>query len=220
MLISGETEDQVSGALRATAQLLRSREDNLLFVLDGDDSFNETLEGGPNLSKFHGMNGLCHGVNGLFHELQQRETDLIALEDQEDFEAMDAYIDQCPQICILINRMHLVMEQLSEDARNRLIGICESSGNLGAIVIGAGKAKDIGDYLCIEALTGLMVNCPDVSDASSSGANYQKGLCIGGKLRNHDGFQQLNDIQKAMLLENGDAAVMDCGTVTRIKVIG
>jgi hypothetical protein len=112
------------------------------------------------------------------------------------------------------------MEQLSEDARNRLISICESSGNLGAIVIGAGKAKDIGDYLCIEALTGLMVNCPDVSDAGSGGANYQKGLCIGGKLLKHDSFQQFSSTQKEMLLENGDAALVDCGTVTRIKVIG
>jgi hypothetical protein len=142
------------------------------------------------------------------------------LEKKEDFEAMEAYVDQCPQICILIYKMHLVMEQLSEDARERLLNICESSSDLGAIVIGAGKATDIGNYMCNEALTILMANCPDFSDASSDGANYQKGLCIGGKLRSHDSFQQLSDTQKAMLLENGDAAVLDCGTVTRIKMIG
>ena len=139
------------------------------------------------------------------------------MEDRGDFKAMEAYAEQCQQVCILINRMHLVMEQLSEDARERLYNMCKLSGASGVIVIGAATAKDIGDYMCTEDLTILMTSCPDTSDAGSGGINYQKGLCVGGKVKIHDSFQQLSDSQKEMLLEDGDAAVMDCGTVTRIK---
>lgn len=217
MLISGETVEQATGALRAMARLLQTKEDNLVLVLDGDGSLGDTLEGGPNLRIHGGMNGLCHGVNGLYYELEQREKDIAALEDRGDFEAMEAYAEQCTQVCILINRMHLVMEQLSEEARKRLYNMCKLSGSSGVIVIGAAAAKDIGDYMCTEDLTILMTSCPDTSDAGSGGINYQKGLCVGGKVKMHDSFQQLSDSQKEMLLEDGDAAVMDCGTVTRIK---
>jgi hypothetical protein len=220
MLISGETIEQATKALKAVAQLLHSREDNQVWILDGDGSLCDILEGAPNLMKFSGMNSLCHGVNSLYYEIEHREQELIALENTEDEVDTVAFAKQYPQICILIHQMHLVMEKLSEDARTHLENLCAGSGNLGVIVIGAAQAADIGSYMCTEKLTILLVNSPDTTDASTGGTNYQKGLCIGGKLRNHDSFQQLSDTQKAMLLENGDAAVLDCGTVTRIKTIG
>ena len=217
MLISGLTVEQATGALRAMARLLLSREDNLVWILDGDGTMGDTLEAAPNLIISHRMNGLSHGVNSLYDEVMQRETDLCELEQNEEFVDPVEFARQYPQICVLINQMHLVVEQLSDPAWERLINLCKSSGNYGVLMIGAAQAEDIGTYMTKEDLTIALVNSPNTNDACTGGENRQKGLCIGGKVKFHDSFQQIGDQQRNMLLEDGDAAVMDCGTATRIK---
>lgn len=222
MLISGMTADQAADSLKAVVRLLLSREDNLVYILDGSNHLHDLQDDSGRLYYAGGMNSLSRAVNVLYEQLKIREDMLCELEDSEDEVDLDAFAKGYPQVCILINQMHCVMEQLSEDGRKRLLGMCTASGSLGVIVVGAASAVDIGMYMCTEDLTIAMVNTPNTSDAHSGGANRQKGLCVGDTLRSHDCFEQkgLSDGQKDLPLEPGDAMVYDCGTVTRIKRIG
>lgn len=222
MLISGESVPQASASLKAMAQLLLSREDNRVWVIDGEGTLAGELGEHPNLFYAGGADDLHRAVKGLHSELVQRDGALKDLEDRDGIVDTEAFARQYPQICILINQMHRVMAQLPEEAAETLELLCTASGSLGAIVIGAAKAADIGRYMCTENLTIALVNSPDTSDARSDGANYQKGFAIGGTIRIHDSFKQtgLTDAQKDAPLQGSDAMVFDCGIYTRIKTIG
>lgn len=221
MLISGQTAGLAAESLKAMAQLLLSREDNLVYILDGDEALRELSGSSNRLLHADGLNNLSRLVNELFTQISLRQEDLITLEDLGGTVDPETFPLRYPQICILINRMHLVMEKLSPQAQERLVNICQASDPLGVIVIGGASAMDIGTYMCKEDLTIALVGSPDTNDAHSGGSNYQKGLCLGGKVRNHDSFVQngLSNEQKTYILEQGDAMVFDCGTATRIKTI-
>ena len=49
--------------------------------------------------------------------------------------------------------------------------------------------------------------------------NWQRGLCVGGKIRSHDSFEQemLQPEQKSRELEDDEGFVFDCGHGVRIK---
>lgn len=221
MLISGATGPQAAEALKTIARLLLSKQENQVYILDGDNTLTGNLGSHHNLFSVAGANGLCHMVNALFDQVSGREQELCNLEDSEATVDCDAFADRYPQICILINQMHLVMEKLSPEARTRLLRLSTASGSLGVIVIGAAATADIATYMCTEELTIALVNSPNTSDAGSGGINRQKGLCVGGTLRSHDSFAQtgLTSEQKDMPLESGDSIVVDCGSFTRVKCI-
>ena len=54
-------------------------------------------------------------VNTLYGQISTRDNALCELEDGEDTVDADAFAKQYPQVCILINQMHLVMERLPEE---------------------------------------------------------------------------------------------------------
>ena len=74
-------------------------------------------------------------------------------------------------------------------------------------------------YMCMEDLTIAFVDSA-VSDAVSDQAvNRQKGLCVGGAIRNHDAFTQtmLQREQRNTQLGQNEGFVFDCGNGIRIK---
>lgn len=221
MLISGKTAVQAAESLKAVARLLLSREDNLVYMLDGSNALGEMRNGNGKLIYAADPSALENTVNTLYGQISTRDNALCELEDGEDTVDADAFAKQYPQVCILINQMHLVMERLPEEARERLLRICTASGSLGVMVAGAAAAADIGTYMCTEDLTIALVNSPNTNDAHSGGVSRQKGLCVGGTVRIHDCFEQagLSPEQKDLSLENGDGMVIDCGTATRIKTM-
>ena len=73
--------------------------------------------------------------------------------------------------------------------------------------------------MCTEELTIAFVDSAETSDALQTGTNWQKGLCVGGKVRSHDCFEQtmLQHEQKNRQLEEDEGFVFDCGRTVRIK---
>lgn len=214
LLISGGTAQQAAAALKNQARMLLTRQDNRVYVLNGSE---EAWIG--NYGHYAQGQMLNEAVSELFTHICQRDEALCDLEDSGQVVDGAAFAAQYPQLCILVNEMHKVMAQLTEQNRDRLVRMCTCPAALGVISIGAAAAMDVGIYMCTEALTIAFVDSPETNDALS-GQNLQKGLCVGGKLRNHDSFQQtmLSGDQKNLQLESGDAMVFDCGTVQRIKL--
>lgn len=221
MVISGTTDTLAADALECIAQLLLSREDNHVYILSGSENL-RSLQGSDRLVYAASAAELENTISALYEQINLRDDALCDLEDGEDTVDLDAFVNRYPQLCILIDQMHLVMAQLSKPVRERLVRICTVSGSLGVVVVGAAAADDLGSYMCTEELTITLVDSPNTTDAQSGSINRQKGLCVGGKLRLHDCFEQkqLSTGQKDIIIEDGDGVVFDCGTATRIKRIG
>ena len=219
MLISGSTAEEAEKALANTAQLLRLREDNQIYLLDGNHNLQGFARQDNGLQYAADSQELNQAVETIYDQLMLRDDALCDYEDSGNTLDGDAFALQYPQICVLINEMHSVMQQLSEKNRQRLLQLSISSAPLGMIAIGAGTCADIGMYMCMEDLTIAFVDSA-VSDAVSDQAvNRQKGLCVGGAIRNHDAFTQtmLQREQRNTQLGQNEGFVFDCGNGIRIK---
>lgn len=216
LLISGKTGDQAQQTLKTVARLLLTRQDNQVYVLDGNGSLQE-LSG--SLHYAAGKEALEQMVDGLYRQLSQRDDALCDLEDSGQAVDETAFALQYPQLCILVNEMHTVMQQLSERSRALLVRLCTTSSPLGVLSVGAGSCEDIGIYMCTEELTIAFVDSTVTSDAQQEGMNWQMGLCVGGKIRSHDSFEQtmLQYEQKNRELDEDEAFIFDCGRGIRIK---
>lgn len=219
MLISGKTQQQAQQTLKSVAQLLLTRQDNQVYVLDGNGSLQDMANMGQQLHYCTGAEAFTQAVDALYQQLDQRDQALFDLENSNQAVDEADFVLQYPQMCILINEMHTVMGQLPPRSRALLMRLCTNNSQLGVLAIGAGSCEDIGIYMCTEELTIAFVDSAETSDALQTGTNWQKGLCVGGKVRSHDCFEQsmLQHDQKNRQLEEDEGFVFDCGHTVRIK---
>ena len=201
MLLSAADAQEGVEALKTLAKLLSSKPDNRLYVLDGSG----TLGAIPGHVYAQGAQ-LDRAVDELTAELCRREDVLLASQTLDPGE---------PQLCLLLQDPQRIMEQLSEERRQMLLRLCQSTEDLGMIALASANTQDLGLYMYTENLTMAFIDSPMMGSAENS----QKGLCIGGKVRSHDYLQQqaLSQEERGMKLAPGDAMVFDCGKAIRIK---
>ncbi len=216
MLVSSLERQDGSEFIKSIAELLATRSDNQIYVLDGNSELSELI---PRSTFYATKEKMNQAVALLGDELCRRENALFEQQCESGISGENSLMMQYPQICIIINEMHMVMQALSDENQSLLLNICHSTSDLGVIAIASGCTDDISRYMYTESLTIAFVDNPEITDASSAKVNWQKGVCIGGKIRNHNYFVQnmLSAEEKSKIIASGDGIVFDCGRVIRIK---
>ncbi len=195
------------------SNLLLSKSENRLYILDGKGE----LEQFRNKAMAYASDAqqLDRAVNTIARELERRE-DVIYAQPDRGNETIDATALFRSQICIVINDMVSVMNMLSDDSRDILTEICRSNEELGYIAVAHGTTEEISANLGSDMLTAALVDSPEISDYSLE--NHQKGICLGGTLKEHRYFSQKGmpiEVQTAAIDENS-AFVFDSGKAFRI----
>ena len=207
LLLAGSTEEETAALMLDTAKLLLTRPENRLYILDGAKSLG-SLE--PQAEQYAAdASSMTTLVKTLLGTMQQREEQLIS----------GGSVDFDSQICLLITGMSRVMDQLEEEEQTTLTELCRGCGGLGMIAAAAGCCEELRTCMYLEELTIAFVDYPLSPDDAAGGVHWQKGVCVGGKLSDHDYFLQtmVPDNLKHRELAEGDAMVFDCGQAIRIK---
>lgn len=215
LLVSSFEDTQGVQVMRSLANLLLTKRDNRLYILDG----RMTLESMKNKAAMYGSDSAAMNriVQTIAKEMEHREDMIFSQHDDQDENGGMAYKSM---ICIMIDQMHKVMELLDEENRDLLVQICQNTEELGFIAIAHGTVEEIGKYMFTEELTITFVDNAEVSDFAQE--NWQKGVCVGGKVRKHNFFSQkmLSPSQISEEINDGDGMVFDCGTAVRVKLMG
>ena len=111
--------------MKTLANILLSKTDNQLYVLDGSGSLfdiDERVVGYAN-----NADSLNNTVKELAVEISKREEVLFDCQDSGEVCDTHVFVEQYPQICIMIDSMHRVMEALSDINREMLLHICQNN---------------------------------------------------------------------------------------------
>ncbi len=212
MLISAAEQSDGTKTLLALGNLLLTNRSNRLYVLDGRGTLGE-LSG---KAAMYGQDEaqLARIVQTIVKEAQRREDAIFA--QQESTEGTAA---QRTQLCILIDGIRQISRTLPDECREMLIQIIQSTEQLGILTAAHGTTEELSADLYTENLTIALIDTPATSDYDQQ--NWQKGICIGDKLRNHDWFVQnkLGDLDPRSPVAQGDGIVFDCGKAVRVRVI-
>lgn len=214
MLISAQTAEAGSGFLRALGSLMLTNRESRIYILDARG----TLSALKSKAAMYASDeaGCERIVQALCKEAERREDAFYAAQDSGADSDSDAQAGR-EQICILIDGIRKTAEMLSEDSRGILVQLCRHTGQLGILTAAHATADEIAADMMFDNLTVALIDNPEISDYAQE--NWQKGVCIGGKIRDHDWFAQKNVADRSESIREGDGIVFDCGKVLRVKLI-
>lgn len=204
LLLSSSDPEVSLSALAGLVRLLSSREDNQIWFLDGGGSFGSL---GSGLASYAaGADQLNAAAAALLQELERREDALYEHEEDGDFSP------QYPQICVILDAPHRIAQDLTDANLEGLCRLCRNTEDLGAVIIAHGYCNDLLQYMYTEELTITFIDSP-VDE------NWQKGVCLGGIVRDHDYFLQkmLAPEERSARLAPQDGLLFDCGSAVRFK---
>ncbi len=213
MLISAQDAAEGSAVLGALGALMLTNRDSRIYVLDARGALSALkAKAAMYASDAAGCERI---VQALCREAEKREDALYAAQDA-GAENPEAAAGRA-QICILIDGIRKTAEMLSDESREILVQLCRHTGQLGILTAAHGSAEEIESDLLFDSLTVALIDNPEISDYAQE--NWQKGICIGGKLRDHDWFSQKNAENRSEPIREGDGIVCDCGKMLRVKLI-
>lgn len=208
LLLSSSNPELSLSALDGLLRLLSSRQDNQVWFLDGSGSFGSL---GAGLESYaSGETQLNLVTAALLKELERREDAL----DESAENGTARFSQQYPQICLILDAPHRIAQDLTDDNLAALCRLCRNTEDLGVIIIAHGYCNDLMQYMYTEELTITLINSPEDDES-----NWQKGLCMGGLVRDHDYFLQkmLSPEERSAQIPPSDGLLFDCGRAVRFK---